>query len=176
MALRVLDVQSRAVSTLATARSWDEADGPARFATLYWPTAVAVAPDGRIFFVASYTGTLKVVGTDPARTITTLVNGGHGFGDGPGDRARLEPQGGLAWLDGGLIVSDPGNQRLRWVSPGSNAATTTVKTWAGSGDSSTVDGAGSTASFELPLGLWRGRDGNVYVVDGAAGALRMVRP
>jgi hypothetical protein len=176
MALRVLDVQTRAVSTLAIAHSWDESDGPASGATFYWPTAVAAAPDGRIFFIASYTGTLKVVGTDPARTITTLVAGGHGYGDGPGSSARLDPQGGLVWLDGGLIVSDPGNRRLRWISPGNSAATTTVNTWAGSGQSGAADGAASAASFGLPLGLWRGRDGNVYVVDGAAGAVRMVRP
>ena len=176
MSLRVLDVRSRSVSTLAIAHSWDESDGPARGATFYWPTAVAVAPDGRIFFIASYTGTLKVVGTDPARTITTLVAGGHGFGDGPGTTARLDPQGGLVWLDGALVVSDPGNRRLRWVSPGNSAATTTVKTWAGNGDSGAADGPASAASFGLPLGLLRGRDGNVYVVDGGAGALRVVRP
>jgi hypothetical protein len=31
------------------------------------------------------------------------------------------------------------------------------------------------ASFQVPLGLWAGKDGSVYVVDGA-GALRAVRP
>ena len=176
MALRVLDVQTRAVSTLAIAHGFDELDGPASGASFYWPTAVAVAPDRRIFFVASYSGKLKVVGTDPARTITTLVAGGHGFGDGPGGTARLDAQGGLVWLDGGLVVSDPGNRRLRWVSPGTSAATTTVQTWAGDGKSSSADGEASNASFQLPLGLWRGRDGNVYVVDGGGGALRMVTP
>jgi len=56
MAIRVLDVTTRAVTTLAVAHSFDEEDGPAASATFYWPTAVAVAPDGRVFFVASYTG------------------------------------------------------------------------------------------------------------------------
>jgi len=176
MAIRVLDVTTRAVTTLAVAHSFDEEDGPAASATFYWPTAVAVAPDGRVFFVASYTGTLKVIGTDASRTITTLVAGGHGFADGPGTGARLQNQGGLLWFNGALVVADPGNQRLRWVVPGATAGSTSVKSWAGGGVSGTGDGSGSSATFQVPLGLWRGNDGNVYVVDGTAGSLRAVKP
>jgi N,N-dimethylformamidase beta subunit-like protein len=176
MAIRVLDVTTRAVTTLAAAHGSEEADGPAASATFYWPTAVAVAPNGRVFFVASYSGTVKVIATDASRTITTVVAGGHGYADGPGTGARLEPQMGLLWFNGGLVVSDPGNQRLRWVVPGETAGSTIVKTWAGSGSSGTDDGAASGARFQLPLGLWGGKDGNVYVVDGTAGTLRVVKP
>ena len=175
MAIRVLDLSTRTVSTLAVTH-WDDGDGPAATASFDWPTAVAVAPDGRIFFVSTFSGTLKVIGTDAARTITTLVAGGHGFADGPGSRARLEPQGGLLWFNTGLVVSDPGNQRLRWVTPGAAASSTTVTTWAGSGISGNADGTGSKAAFQVPLGLARGKDGSVYVADGTAGTLRAVRP
>jgi len=176
-AIRVLDVLTQAVSTLAVSHGGDEKDGPALTAASFQrPTAVAVAPDGRVFFVASPSGTVKVIGTDASRTVTTLVAGGLGFADGPGTGARLVPQMGLLWLNGGLIASDPGNQRLRWVSPGATADSTTVQTWAGSGRSGTDDGSASAASFETPLGLWSGTDGNVYVVEGTAGTLRAVRP
>ena len=176
-AIRALDVLTQAVTTLAVSHGGDERDGPALTAASFQrPTAVAVAPDGRVFFVASPSGTLKVIGTDASRTVTTLVAGGLGFADGPGTGARLVPQMGLLWLNGGLIVSDPGNQRLRWVSPGATADSTTVQTWAGSGRSGTDDGSASAASFEVPLGLWSGTDGNVYVVEGTAGTLRAVRP
>ncbi len=175
MAIRVLDLSTRTVSTLAVTH-WDDGDGPAATASFDWPTAVAVAPDGRIFFVSTFSGTLKVIGTDAARTITTLVAGGHGFADGPGSRARLQPQGGLLWFNTGLVVSDPGNQRLRWVTPGAAASSTTVTTWAGSGISGNADGTGSKAAFQVPLGLARGKDGSVYVADGTAGTLRAVRP
>jgi len=176
-AIRVLDVQTRAVTTLAVSHGPDERDGPGLTAASFQrPTAVAVAPDGRIFFVASPSGTVKMIGTDASRTVTTLVAGGLGFADGPGTGARLLPQMGLLWLNGALIVSDPGNQRLRWVSPGATAGSTTVKTWAGNGRSGTDDGSGSAAAFEVPLGLWNSKDGNVYVVDGTAGTLRAVRP
>jgi len=176
-AIRVLDVQTRAVTTLAVSHGPDERDGPGLTAASFQrPTAVAVAPDGRIFFVASPSGTVKMIGTDASRTVTTLVAGGLGFADGPGTGARLLPQMGLLWLNGALIVSDPGNQRLRWVSPGATAGSTTVKTWAGNGRSGTDDGSGSAAAFEVPLGLCNSKDGNVYVVDGTAGTLRAVRP
>jgi hypothetical protein len=51
-----------------------------------------------------------------------------------------------------------------------------VKSWAGSGVSGSSDGTGSSATFQVPLGLWRGNDGSVYVVDGTAGTLRAVKP
>jgi hypothetical protein len=170
-------VRTQSVTTLAFSHGPDETDGPAlTVASFQRPTAVTVAPDGRIFFVASPSGTVKMIGTDRARTVTTLVGGGLGFADGPGTSARMLPQMGLLWLNGNLIVSDPGNQRLRWVSPGANADSTTVRTWAGTGRSGTDEGSGSASSFEVPLGLWSGSDGNVYVVDGTAGTLRAVHP
>jgi hypothetical protein len=176
-AIRVLDVTTGAVTTLAVTHGGDDTDGPAlTTASFYWPTSVAVAPDGRIFFVASYTGSLKVIGTDASRTVTTLVSGGLGFADGTGTGARLQPQAGLLWLGNALIVSDPGSRRLRWVSPGATAGSTIVKSWAGTGAAGANDGPGSSASFEVPLGLWRGKDGNVYVVDGTVGALRVAQP
>jgi hypothetical protein len=176
-AIRLLDVTTRAVTTLAVTH-WAsvDVDGPAAGATFSRPTSVAVAPDGRVFFVASYAGTIKVIGTDISRTISTLVAGGQGFRDGPGTGARLSPQMGLLWFNDGLIVSDPGNQRLRWVSPGATAGSTIVKTWAGSGVSGSDDGTGSTSSFQTPLGLWLGKDGDIYVADGTAGTLRAVTP
>jgi hypothetical protein len=183
-ALRVLDVGTQAVTTLA--RSSDcctEADGPAGGANprpgdaaFFYPTAVTVAPDGRVFFLASSMGKIKVVNTDAARTITTLVSGGLGSADGPGTEARMEPQAGLLYWNDALLVSDSANQRVRLVVPGSTAAGTSVKTWAGSGRVGSDDGAASLASFQLPLGLWRGTDGRIYVVDGAAGSLRAIAP
>jgi len=174
-AIRILDVTRNAVSTLAVTHWDDDSDGPASSASFYYPTAVAVAPDGRVFFVASSTGKLKVIGTDASRTITTLVAGGLGFADGPGTGARMVPQMGLLWFNNALIVSDSGNQRLRWVVPGASAGSTTVSTWAGDGRMADDDGLASTASFHVPLGLWAGKDGSIYVVDGE-GSLRAVRP
>jgi hypothetical protein len=107
--------------------------------------------------------------------VTTLVNGGPGFADGPGTTARLLPQGGLVWDGSGLLVADSANQRIRRVAPGTDAASTRVQTWAGSGRVGSADGTASAASFEMPLGIYRASDGTVYLADGGAGALRVVR-
>ena len=176
-AIRSLDVTTGVVSTIAVTHDWgDEADGPASSAAFFYPTAVSVSPDRRIFFLASSSGKLKVIGTDAGRTITTLVAGGLGYADGPGSGARTQMQMGLIWSNGTLIASDPGNKRLRSILPGTTAGGTTVKTWAGSGLAGADDGPASTASFQVPLGLWKGKDGNVYLVDGSAGALRTIQP
>src|SRR2546428_325664 len=112
-AIRVLDVQTRAVTTLAVSHGPDERDGPGLTAASFQrPTAVAVAPDGRIFFVASPSGTVKMIGTDASRTVTTLVAGGLGFAHRPRTGARPLPPIGPLLLNGALIVSDPRDQRL----------------------------------------------------------------
>jgi hypothetical protein len=175
-AIRILDVSTRTVTTLAVTHWGDDQDGPASVANFYYPTAVAAAPDGRVFFVASSLGMIKVIGTDPAHTVTTLVSGGMGYSDGPGTSAMMQPQGGLVWNNGTLVVSDSGNQRLRLVTPGTDCTTTRVQTWAGSGLMGADDGSARTASFQVPMGLARGVNGVIYLADGAAGTLRAVRP
>lgn len=175
-AVRTVDVTDGGVATLAKASGFREADGPAAAAGFHWPTAVAAAPDGRVFFVSSSTGTLKVINTDPARTIATLVAGGLGFADGPGTGARLQAQGGLLWWSDSLLVADPGNRRIRRVFPGPSASSTRVQTWAGSGLFGMADGSARTATFELPLGLALGADNLIYVADGGAGLVRAIRP
>ena len=176
-AIRVLDLTTAKVTTLAITHWGDDLDGPASVATFYYPTAVAVAPapDNRVFFLASSTGKVKVIGNDTAHTVTTLTTGGLGFADGSGTTARLQPQGGLLWWNSALLVSDSANQRLRLLTPGTDAASTRVQTWAGSGQMGEADGSARSASFSVPLGMTAGSDGRIYVVDGA-GTLRAVQP
>src|SRR5205814_2105402 len=54
-AIRVVDVVTQAVTTLAGGRGGEDRDGPAASAVFFYPTGIARAPDGRIFFVASST-------------------------------------------------------------------------------------------------------------------------
>jgi len=176
MAIRILDLTTRMVTTLAVTHWGDDQDGPAATATFYYPTGVAVGPDGKVYFLASSTGTLKVIGTDAAHTVTTLVQGGLGFADGPGTAARMQPQAGLVFWNASLLVADSANQRLRRVFPGADASSTRVQTWAGTGAMGATDGSARTASFRVPLGMSLGSGGVVYLTDGGAGSLRVVRP
>jgi DNA-binding beta-propeller fold protein YncE len=174
-AVRVIDARGN-VSTLAGGRA-AERDGPAASAGFLYPSAVAVAPDGRVFVLATQSGTVKRIGTDRDRTVTTLAGAGAGARDGPGDAARLSPQGGLAWAGDRLLVSDAANARIRALTPGATAADSAVCTYAGgAGAPGLRDGPGGAAALALPLGLAVGPDGRIYVADGAAGAFRVLSP
>lgn len=173
-ALRAIDAAGN-VRTLAGGRLLEQ-DGPAATAGFFSPTAVAAAPDGTIFVVASGRGTVKRIGTDPARTVTTIAGVGAGAVDGAGDAARLLAQGGAVFTGGRLLVSDAPNYRVRAIVPGASAADTTVSTFAGCSSFGQVDGAGRSAKLGLPLGLAAAPDGRVFVADAANGAIRVIAP
>jgi hypothetical protein len=164
--VRAIDVATAAVTTLAGSDT-GAGDGPGASARCSFPTAVAIAEDGRVFVLSSGDSVLKVVGTDPLRTVTSLVVGGAGYADGPGTTAKIAAQGGLAWAGGSLYMSDPGNSRIRLVRPGADAAGTTVSSWAGTG---LADGP---AALGLPLGLGLGA-GVLYVADAHTGSVRSI--
>jgi DNA-binding beta-propeller fold protein YncE len=171
-AVRIIDPKGN-VSTVAGGRPF-ERDGPAATAGFLHPSAVAVAPDGRVFVLASQSGTVKRIAADGARTVTTIAGAGPGARDGPGDTARLSPQGGLVWAGDRLLVADAANGRIRAVRPGGDASATTVTTWAGTGERGARDGPGDTATLGLPLGLALAPDGRVLVADGATGTIRVL--
>ncbi len=171
-AVRAVDARGN-VSTVAGGRAV-ERDGPAASAGFLTPTAVAAAPDGTIYVVASQSGTVKRIGIDPARTVTTLAGMGPGAVDGPGSAARLSPQGGAVWAGGKLLVSDGANFRVRALSPGAGAGDTRVWTWAGAGQQGSADGSGDAATLGFPLGLAVAADGRVYVADAANGSVRVI--
>ena len=159
------------VTTLAGSGPFDR-DAPRGSAGLIAPTAVAAAPDGRVFGVTSFDGRVKVIGTDG--TVTTIAGGGPGGVDGTGDVARLGPQSGAVWAGDRLLVADPANFRVRAVVPGASAAQTAVSTLAGTGRPGGADGSGDVASFGLPVGLAVAPDGRVLVADAANGAIRAI--
>ncbi|HEX9052881.1 MAG TPA: hypothetical protein VF841_20300 [Anaeromyxobacter sp.] len=170
--IRAID-RSGTVTSIAGSGPFDR-DGPGASAGLLAPTAVAAAPDGRIFAMTSFDGRVKAIGTDAARTVTTLAGGGPGGLDGRGDVARLGPQGGAVWAGDRLLVADPANFRVRAIVPGPDAARTQVSTFAGRGRPGAADGAGGEASFGLPVGLALAADGRVLAVDAWNGSVRAI--
>jgi RHS repeat-associated protein len=140
------------------------------------PSAVAVGPDGSLYFAENQNDLVRKV--DRNGIITTVAGTGvRGYGGdgGPATQAQLYSPNGLAvGPDGSVYISDWGNHRVRRVSP--DAIITTV---AGTGDSSLFsgdDGPATQARLRNPTGLALSPDGSLYIVDSGNYRVRRVGP
>jgi hypothetical protein len=148
--------------------------GPATAAEIYDPNGLAVLPDGG-FLIAD--GDYVVRGVLPDGIITTVagtgVPGSSGDG-GPATAAQLDnPYSVAVTPDGGFLIADTGNRRVRRVSP--DGIITTV---AGTGvPGSTGDGGPATAAqLDAPTGLATTPDGGFLIADFFGDRVRAVSP
>jgi hypothetical protein len=149
--------------------------GPATAAQIYDPNGVAVMPDGG-FLIAD--GDYVVRRVFPDGTITTVAGTGTpGFsGDGgPATAAHLNlPYSVAVTSDGGFLIADTGNRRVRRVSP-TGIITTVVGT--GVQGSSGDGGAATAAQLTYPTGIATTPDGGVLIADWLGGnRVRWVSP
>jgi NHL repeat len=149
--------------------------GPATDAKLSSPTGVAATPDGGLL-IADF-GNSRVRYVTPAGTITTIAgNGTPGFsGDGgPATAAQLSYPFGLAvTADGGVLIADYGNSRVRYVTPAG-----TITTVAGNGSQGFSGDGGPATDAELkgPTGVAATPDGSVLIADQYNQRVRRVSP
>jgi len=150
------------------------ADGPAAQAELAQPTALA-ASERFLGFVDAASSSLRVVARRPmgGHAIATVIGnqGESGEADGPSTHARLQHPQGVVAVDGGFVVADTYNQRLRRFS----WDTGEVTTLAGGPEPGRADGDGAAASFDEPSGLVLA-GGSLYVADTGNDAIRRVDP
>jgi hypothetical protein len=120
--------------------------GPATQAELSLPFAVAPTADGGLLIAD--TGNDRIRRVAPDGTITTVAGDGiRGYGGdgGPATQAALNSPHNLAVLpDGGFLIADEGNNRVRRVWP--NGTITTV---VGTGESGFSGDGGPPAAAEL---------------------------
>ena len=92
---------------------WGDRDGSIGEARLQHPTGIAALPHG---FVVSdtFNHRLRSVHMETG-TVATIAGHSPGFRDGTGSEARFFEPGGIARIDGVLIVADTGNHALRRV-------------------------------------------------------------
>jgi hypothetical protein len=148
--------------------------GPATAAELSRPSGVAATADGGFLIADQFTYTVRRV--SPAGTITTVAGTGTpGFGGdgGPATAAQLSfPEGVAATADGGFLIADQENHRVRRVSPG-GTITTVAGTVAGpAGDG----GAATAAELNTPTGVAATADGGFLIADFANHRVRRVSP
>jgi hypothetical protein len=148
--------------------------GPATAAELNTPLGVAVTADGG--FLISDTANSRVRRVSPGGTITTVAGTGiFGFsGDGgPATEAQLADQWYVAaTADGGFLIADANNSRVRRVSP--EGIITTV---AGGGNAGSGDGGPATAAeLQFPTGVAETADGGFLIGDSSDSRVRRVSP
>jgi hypothetical protein len=148
--------------------------GPATAAEIYDPQGVTAMPDGG-FLIAD--GDYVVRRVSLTGIITTVAGTGTpGFsGDGgPATAAQLtNPNAVAVSADGGFLIADSGNRRIRQVSP-----TGIITTVAGTGvqGSSGDGGAATAAQLNNPTGVATTPDGGFLIADWFGNRVRWVSP
>ncbi len=157
------------VTTLAGSVVAGNADGTGAAASFDGPNGIAV-DGGGFLYVADGSGNL-IRKVSPLGVVTTLAGSGvFGFADGTGALASFfEPTGLAVDSTGNVYVADSGNSRVRKVT--SAGVVTTV---AGSGVSAVIDGIGTNAAFDYPVGLTIDTAGNLFVTDDGAQNIRVI--
>jgi hypothetical protein len=170
--LRLVDAAGR-ISTLAGNGADATTDGAGGGAAFRTPLGLALRPDGHVLVVDRAGRAVRDV--DPASGATTTVAGvpsqdpdsGQATADyagdgGPASAAHLSALGVVALADGGFLVVDSGNDRVRRVMPDG-----TIQTVLGTGHRGR-GGDGQDASstpLDLPTNAIVEPDGALVVVD-----------
>jgi NHL repeat len=150
--------------------------GPATAAQLNAPVGVAATADGG--FLIAEESSQRVRRVLPDGTIVTAAGtgaGGFGGDGGPATAARLdEPEGIAPTADGGFLVADTGNHRVRKVSP--DGTIVTVAGTGGFGGFGGDGGAATGAQLNRPTGVAVTADGGFLIADEANQRVRRVAP
>jgi sugar lactone lactonase YvrE len=175
--IRRLHAQTGAIFTIAgtTVAGYTGDNGYASAATLHAPEGIAVDAVGDVFIAD--TGNNAVRKINPVTGVITTVagNGTAGFSgdDGLATTASLNVPAGVA-VDpaGNLYIADSSNARIRKV----DAATGLIHTIAGSAQTgNSGDGGPATkATLSQPAGVSMDSDGEIYISDASAAAVRVV--
>ncbi|WP_341890377.1 NHL repeat-containing protein [Variovorax sp. YR752] len=160
------------VSTLAGSGTVGSVNGNGSAASFYLPYSVVVDKSGSL--LVSDTATNLVRKISPAGDVTTFAGGGSSgtSQDGNGTAASFSGLSGLA-LDaaGNAYAAEFGGNRIRKITPAAD-----VTTLAGSGAIGSLDGHGTSATFNTPSSVATDADGNIYALEFIGAVVRKITP
>jgi hypothetical protein len=149
--------------------------GPATLAELDQPHGIAFTPSGGLLVADALNHRVRLIAPDG--TISTVAGTGvAGFsGDGgPATQAEIDSPRGIAALpDGGFLIPDTDNQRIRRVWPDGR-----ITTVAGDGTRGFAGDGGPATAAELasPFGVSPLPDGGFLIADAGNDRIRLVAP
>ncbi len=148
--------------------------GPATQARLNGPQAIAIGPDDSLYIGEDRAVVRRVA---PNGIITTVAGTGVSGFSGDGGPAFLAQLGFVQSLaagpDGSVYIDDLYNFRIRRIAPDGTISTVAGNGTAGGGGDG---GPATSASLRDPRGIAVGRDGSLYIADGAGQRVRRVTP
>ena len=148
--------------------------GPAVLAQLNIPNGAVMGTDGSVLIADSLNNRVRRV--DPGGTITTVAGGGPGPGLGDGGaatNATLAFPADVDWQsDGGFLIADNDNDRIRRVSPGGIITTVAGTTQGFSGDNNPA----TSAQLNDPASVTSTPGGGFLIADKDNHRVRRVDP
>jgi hypothetical protein len=161
------------ITTVAGGGAGSPGDGgPATGAQLFKPSGIALTPDGGYLIADTYNNRVRKVSFDG--TITTVAGTGAAglSGDGgPATTATLDHPARVALTpDGGFVIADALNARLRRVAPDGTITTVAGTTSGFGGDG----GPATDAQLNDPLGTAVTASGDYLVADAGNHRIRLV--
>jgi sugar lactone lactonase YvrE len=149
----------------------DSADGTGTSASFNVPVGIAMDASGNLYVADTGNNTIRKITAEGVVTTLAGTVGTSGSTDGTGTSASFYwPHGITVDASGNLYVGDTGNNMIRKIT-----STGVVTTLAGTVGGS-ADGAGTSASFNGPIGIAMDADSNLYVADSSNNTIRKITP
>ncbi len=157
------------VSTVAGGEAGN-VDGPFGTARFAVPNDLAVDGTDGLYVVDGINHNVRYVDFKLNIVRTLAGSGQAGNLDGTGVRAKLNSPSGLAAVEGGVLVADTRNHKIRFLKKDG-----TLVTIVGVAEAGQVDGNAGAARLNEPTDLAVGPDGTAYVTDTKNARIRTLK-
>ena len=172
--VRLIDITSGDVSTIAGTGTGGYLDGPASQAQFNNPYGVALDPsNGNIFVTDAGNSVIRLIDVTSGDVSTIAGTGTGGYLDGPASQAQFSGPYGVAFdpSNGNIFAADTGNSAIRLIDMSSG----TVSTIAGTGTPGFLNGPALQAQFSGPAGIALDpSNGNIFVADAYNRIVRLI--
>ncbi len=169
--IREIDISVLFVNTLAGSGSIGAKDTISYASTFSNPFGVVSDKYGNVYIADTYNNKIRKIGAGNYYTTTFAGNGTFGYDNSNSSTSSFGYPSGLA-IDAlnNIYVADAGNNLIRKITAGGN-----VSNIAGiAGVAGSLNGIGTSASFNNPTGVAVDLNGNIYVADAGNNLIRKI--